>query len=201
MQVTIRPATLTDRPIIDQATRATFDEHRVRQPYAFPEGLWDAVSETRYGQAFRTANGKVCDESDTLFVATSDGDLVGHILLSWNLRSDVLLAKSGAIDDIWVHPDWRRRGVARQLIEFVKGKADSENWDNLTATAWTGSPSTDLFEAAGFAPQSTTWRYGPDRPAPPLAAGLSAGNVKANLWKWRLGVVVALILIAVLVQI
>lgn len=200
MTVSIRPATPADRPIVEAASRSTFDEHRALQPFAYPEDVWDKNIKSHFKRAFRSPTGGQLGESGNLFVADAGGVMVGYTLLSWHLQDDVSLSKLGSIDDIWVYPDWRKMGVASNLIEFIKSRTDDADWDNWTATVWNGSPSTTLFEEAGFVPQSTTWRYGPNRPAALIGSWHTNRSTMFITWKWPLVIILVMVLLAILVQ-
>ncbi|MEX3016209.1 GNAT family N-acetyltransferase [Gymnodinialimonas hymeniacidonis] len=191
MKVTIRPALSDDRPAIEAASRETWDAHRARQPFAFAENGWDFGMARWHEIAFRGPTAEPLGESGNLFLADAGGQMVGFVLLSWHLRADVEDMPDGAILDIWVHPDWRHKGVGQNLVGFAKDMATEADWDSLTADVWTGAPSSGLFEAAGFAPQSTTWRFGPDRPA---RARVKREEAKAESedrwWKWAVLLVI-----------
>lgn len=200
MKLSIRPAVTADRATIEAASRRTWDEHRTRQPAAFPENGWDMLLKRDHEFAFWSGTGQPVGESGNLFVADSDGTVVGFVLLSWHLRADAPDASNGTIIDIWVHPEWRHKGVARNLVDFAKEMADGADWDNLKAQVWEGAPSAGLFEAAGFTPQHTTWRYGPDRPArliKPRAKKKKSGD---DGWKWSFILLVVGILIVLVIQ-
>jgi GNAT superfamily N-acetyltransferase len=199
MKVSIRPAKTADRVTIESASRETWAAHHARQPYAFPANGWDMTLKRDHEFAFWSGKGQPIGESGNLFVAESGAEIVGFVLLSWHLRIDAPDAPNGTIIDIWTHPDWRSKGVAGNLVSLAKDMADEADWDNLKAQVWDGAPSQQLFEAAGFAPQHVTWRYGPDRAAQPMKPRSAKPRVKEDrLWKWAvLGtilVVVALIL-------
>ena len=193
MKVTIRPAVTEDRATIEAASRATWDAHRARQPFAFAENGWDFSMARSHEIAFRGPKAEVLGESGNLFVAEAGGAVVGFVLLSWHLRADVEDMPDGAIYDIWVHPDWRHKGVGQNLVSFAKEMAADADWDNLTADVWAGAPSSGLFEAAGFEAEKTTWRFGPDRPARDRVPREKAEDTpRDQWWKWAvLAVIVA----------
>lgn len=199
MKVTIRPAVTEDRATIEAASRATWDAHRARQPHAFAENGWDFGMARPHEIAFRGPNAEPLGESGNLFVADANGTVVGFILLSWHLRADVEDRPDGTIYDIWVHPDWRHKGVGQNLVNFAKEMAAEADWDNLTADVWTGAPSSTLFEAAGFAQEKITWRFGPDRPARPRVHREKAKATTGDQWwKWAVLAVVIGCFLAIL---
>lgn len=149
--------------------------------------------------AFWSGEGKPIGESGNLFVAEAGAEVVGFILLSWHLRDDAPNAPDGTVIDIWVHPDWRNKGVGQNLVDFAKEMADRADWDNLTAQVWEGAPSTNLFQTAGFTPQHVTWRYGPDRPAALIKPRKPKDKTSDALWKWPV-LIVIITLIAIIVS-
>lgn len=187
-----------DRPTIEAASRATWDEHRVRQPYAFPENGWDMLLRRDHEFPFLSGTRQPVDESGNLFVADADGTVAGFILLSWLLCADAPFAPNGTVIDIRTHPDWRNKGVGRNLVDFAKDMADRANWDNLTAQVWDDAASEGLFEAASFTPQNVTWRYRPDRPAQLIKPRVKKAENGDGPWKWTAAIVIiALILVIV----
>ncbi len=59
------------------------------------------------------------DESvGTLLVAEDDGSLVGVLGASWQ-RAIHVPGRYATIQDLWVHPEWRSRGVGAELVEAL----------------------------------------------------------------------------------
>ncbi len=198
MKVTIRPATTEDRPTIEAASRQTWDEHRDRQPYAFAENGWDYGLKRAHEMAFRDPKAMPVGESGNLYVADAGGQVVGFVLLSWHARPDVSEGSDGSIFDIWVHPDWRGKGVGRNLVDIAREVSEQKDWDSLTADVWTGAPSAELFEIAGFTPMQVRWRIGPDRAARPIEPREKpTRNEGDSWWKWAVLIVLMGLLVAV----
>lgn len=200
MQISIRPAVTADRASIEAASRATWDDHRGRQPYAFPENGWDMLLKRDHEFAFWSGTGQPVGESGNLFVADADGVVVGFVLLSWHLRDDAPDAPNGTVIDIWVQSDWRKKGVGRNLVDFAKIMANAADWDNLTAQVWNGAPSVGLFESADFTPHHVTWRYGPGRPAKLIQPKAKKPATKDNTWKWPVVVVIIALIVVIASQ-
>ncbi len=192
MKATIRPAVEADRATILEASEATWEEHRQRQPDAFAENGWEMLVARGHIVAFIDKKGQRVAASENLFVADADGQVVGFILLSWHLRADAGAYHKGSINDIWVHPDWRGKGIAREMVDFAKERAEARGWDDLTAQVWHGAPSSGLFAEAGFAPWSTIWRYGPDQPARLLKARAKGTTPQEDSW-WKWAVLATII--------
>jgi GNAT superfamily N-acetyltransferase len=117
-----------------------------------------------------------------LLVARLDGRIVGTVQLdpAWAPnqphRAEVL--------KLLVHPDARRRGIARALMVALEDLARTQGWTLLTLDTWTGQAGERLYRSLGytavgaiprFARGSTTPELEPatimykelDRPAPP----------------------------------
>ncbi len=160
----IRPAPASLLPQIQTALRATWEAHRARQPHAFAKGDLEAHVIPNMALSFQDADGQPLAESPRLFAAFLGDTYAGHIALSPLQMADGQQPGFINIDDIHVQPDLRRRGIGRALVAHVKAMADTEDWDNLTATVWHGNAdSAALFAAMGFDQTSATLRYGPDR--------------------------------------
>jgi predicted N-acetyltransferase YhbS len=83
--------------------------------------------------------------SDTIFVASDAGHLIGSIFCSAN--EDALY-----IGRLAVRPDWRRRGVAGALIEAAKSEARQRGAARMTLGARIALPgNVALFRRHGFA--------------------------------------------------
>lgn len=200
MKVSIRPAVTADRPKIEAASRQTWEDHRARQPHAFAENGWDMLLKRDHEFAFFSGEGKPIGESGNLFVADARGIIVGYVLLSWHLRDDAPNAPNGSVIDIWVDPEWRKKGVGQNLVSYAKDMADEAGWDNLYAQVWTGAPSSHLFGAAGFSPAHVTWRYGPDRPATLIKSPAKEDGMTNAAWKWPVAIVLIGLLITIVTQ-
>lgn len=164
IRITNAPADLKDD--IARYCRETFEEHRERQPHAFPKNSFEAILGGGLEKAFRDPSGQPLRESPVIFTAFIGDKFAGYIHLSDWVRPGRTDMPFISITDIYVIPEFRESGVARALIEHVKSLADERDWDNLTANVWSGNTRSDeLFRAAGFRQDSVSYRYGPDRPA------------------------------------
>ena len=59
-------------------------------------------------------------------VATSDGDVAGSLLVTYEW-SDWRCGRYWWVQSVYVRPEYRRRGVFRQLYRFVKARAQSQS--------------------------------------------------------------------------
>jgi branched-chain amino acid aminotransferase len=57
-------------------------------------------------------------EVGTMLVADSPGGIVGVLGASWG-RAIHVPGRYAVIQDLWVHPDWRSRGVGAELLEAI----------------------------------------------------------------------------------
>ena len=143
----------------------TFQAHRLRQPFAFPQNAFDLLLGPLIDRAFTDAQGKAAAISDCLFAAYRGATFCGYVLLS-NPNAFDPPPPALMIYDIHVLHAFRGTGVGRALLAHVKSLADQQGCDNLQATVWQGNDAAlNLFRAAGFTPQSQTLRYGLDRQA------------------------------------
>jgi GNAT superfamily N-acetyltransferase len=61
----------------------------------------------------------------TLLVAEGEGALVGILGASWQ-RAIHVPGRYATIQDLWVHPDWRSRGIGAELVEAMAAIARRE---------------------------------------------------------------------------
>ena len=85
-------------------------------------------------------------------IAESEGRPIGFAEAS--IRSYAEGAPAGPaayLEGIWVEPEWRRRGVARALLEAVEGWARARGLDHLGSDALLANQASHRWhEAAGF---------------------------------------------------
>ncbi|MBN1311811.1 MAG: GNAT family N-acetyltransferase [Anaerolineae bacterium] len=77
-------------------------------------------------------------------IETESGDLVGIVLATHDGRK-------GWLNRLAVHPDWRRRGVAKMLIAAAEDALHQQGIDVIAALIEPGNaPSLELFLASGY---------------------------------------------------
>ncbi len=202
-QLVIRPAPASLLPQIQTAIRATWEEHRARQPHAFAKGELEAYVLPGVAQAFQDQHGRPVAHSDRIFAAYLSDTFAGYVMLSRLTLPDGAPVPFVNIEDIHVQPQFRGQGVGRALLDHVKDMSEMQDWDNVTATVWQGNDtSAALFDKAGFAPISTTLRFGPDRQVrdqlPPAA---TPRPEKQRLGDLILAVLVMLLIIGMLASV
>ena len=58
------------------------------------------------------------------------------------------------IDDIYVVPDYRRKGVAKALFNYVKSLAEKEKYEKIDLTVWSFNEEALIFyKSLGFTEQ------------------------------------------------
>ncbi|HVM95733.1 MAG TPA: GNAT family N-acetyltransferase [Candidatus Acidoferrales bacterium] len=146
-EVTIREATTADQAVLGKMGAALMRVHYDfdRQRFLAP----GPNTEAGYGH-FLASQAQSSDV--VVFVAESDGDIVGYVYagvepLSWKELRD----RAGFVHDVYVAPQARRQGIAVRLVEAAA------EW--LTATGvprvmlWTAEPNgaaQRLFARLGF---------------------------------------------------
>lgn len=114
----IRLATPEDAPILAEMRRRMFldvgkpDDEKIRKVVqAFVAWVADAIKSGRYlGWVACAPNGDI--------VANT-----GVLLIDWPPNRRDLNCVRGYIMNVWTHPDHRRRGLARRLMETVLAEA------------------------------------------------------------------------------
>jgi GNAT superfamily N-acetyltransferase len=92
-----------------------------------------------------------------LLVARIDGRIVGTVQLdpAWAPnqphRAEVL--------KLLVHPDARRRGIARSLMVALEELARTSGWSLLTLDTWTGQAGERLYRSLGYVVVGTIPRF------------------------------------------
>ncbi len=87
------------------------------------------------------------------FLAEAQGEVVACAILIWwtmlpNLRS--LHRKRGYVSSVYTEPAWRRRGIARQLMEQLTARAREMDMDRLIL--WASDMGRPLYLDLGFTP-------------------------------------------------
>ena len=134
----IRPATPADRAFLETGVGSTFDAHARLNPGYF-------TPRRRAGFLANVDSGLTGRKAYSYRVATVDGARVGYvsILGTGSLR---------IVQDIFVAPDRRGRGVARALLDDAAQRAGRDNARFLHATVWDGNDASHaLFASLGYA--------------------------------------------------
>ena len=89
-----------------------------------------------------------------LFVLATDGErIVGSLMGGWNgWRGD--MARLG------VHPDYRRRGIAKRLVEEVETRLRELGCTRITSLVFVNEPGApEFWSNAGYEPDPAIGRY------------------------------------------
>jgi GNAT superfamily N-acetyltransferase len=131
---------------------------------------WAAIS-AEWGS--RTMSGYVWEE---------EGRLVGNLsLIPYSLKGQ----RRYLIANVAVHPDFRRRGIARQLtsqaIAHARQRGIPEVWLHVREE---NDPAVTLYRSLGFAERArrTTWHSQSDYPRLEVPAGLELGKRRGEHW-------------------
>jgi branched-chain amino acid aminotransferase len=65
-----------------------------------------------------------------MLVAEAGGELVGVLGASW-CRAIHVPGRYAVVQDLWVHPDWRSRGVGADLVEALAALAREQGAERL----------------------------------------------------------------------
>ncbi len=86
-----------------------------------------------------------------LLVVESGGRIVGTGLLIFCLDALFSVQPTAVFDNLVIHPDWRRRGLARQLLEHVIRLCAEKDCSKLTITSTLDrTEAHKLFRSLGF---------------------------------------------------
>jgi GNAT superfamily N-acetyltransferase len=84
-----------------------------------------------------------------VFVAVSAGRMVGFTLL-YPLFSSLSLRRTWLLNDLYVLPEFRRRGVAAQLLAAARAWGVETGADYLTLETARDNPAQHLYETCGW---------------------------------------------------
>lgn len=85
------------------------------------------------------------------WVAEQGGSVVagaGLMLLEWRPPKDDPAPLRGRVVNVWTHPDWRRRGLARKLVTQALDAAEAQGIRVVSLSAT--EMSRPLYESLGF---------------------------------------------------
>ena len=153
MEITIRPATITDIPVIEKLIDASV--RGLSRDYYTTEQIETALTEI-----FGVDTQLISD--GTNFMAEAGSEVVG--CGGWSKRQTLFgsdLLKMGASDPLldpttdaarirafYVHPSWARRGVGKQILRVGEAAAGSAGFTRLELVATL--PGQPLYAAMGY---------------------------------------------------
>lgn len=92
--------------------------------------------------------GHYAEDGSTYLIAWEDDRPVGHAHIAWQ-RTHVGVPE---IQDVFVLPDQRRRGIATRLTRAAEDEARRRGWDriSLSVSAEHNEPARKLYEGIGY---------------------------------------------------
>jgi ribosomal protein S18 acetylase RimI-like enzyme len=159
VDVLVRRAESGDTGALAELNSFVQDLHRAHEPavYTDPDpaevAAWFATQLER-------------DDMRT-WVATVHDVVVGYVAVlteSWDGHLFCHARAWREVDQIGVHPDWRRRGIARALLRVVAEDAERDGVDRLLLSSWSfNTGAQEAWRRLGFQHQSTYFRVDPRR--------------------------------------
>ena len=143
MPVVLRDGRPEDLPVV----RAALGEHASTEA-GLPPPLDDELAEALFGLV--PAAHVVIAETDREPPRFAGLALWWPTFSSWSLRRGIWL------EDLWVHPDFRRAGVGRQLMDHLRARTDGRiEWD----VGIGNEPAERFYRALGAGPATGFHRY------------------------------------------
>lgn len=142
----IRSATAADIPAILPMVQKICDMHRAMDPQRYP--FVSDVTE-RYRGWLRTRSE---DADSVLLVAVVEESIAGFVVGEVLDEIPVFtLTRYGFLHDLWVEPQFRRRGIARKLLLGAMARLKARGVSQIRGdTAWTNSQSRTMLHLLGF---------------------------------------------------
>ncbi len=154
MAIEIRPATLVERPALERLIEASV--RRLSIGYYTPQQIESALV-----HIFGVDTQLIADR--TYFVAVAEGQIVG--CGGWSQRKTLFggdqmkdeMGEDGLLDPatdaariraFFVHPDWARRGIGRQIIAACEEAARRAGFTRMEMAATL--PGVPLYAACGY---------------------------------------------------
>jgi GNAT superfamily N-acetyltransferase len=149
----IRVALAGDEPLLAQLNETVHELHVEQHPEIFRTADLSEV-EAWFGRLLE-------DPAARAWIAFSDGTPVGYVLIFERHRPESPFCwerRWFELDQICVLPAYRRRGIARSLIDAAKTYA-ARGTAHMTVEAWAfNGAARATFEQLGFAPLSVRFR-------------------------------------------
>ncbi|HMC55169.1 MAG TPA: GNAT family N-acetyltransferase [Gemmatimonadaceae bacterium] len=147
MAITIRPATTADVPALGRLGTLLVRTHHDFDPMRFMAA--SPGTELGYGSYLRSILGKT---DVAVLVAEDGGTVIGYAYAGMEgVDYMALRGPAGAIYDVVVHPDHRRKGAGRRLLNAAMEFLRSRDAPRVVlSTATQNVAAQRLFESAGF---------------------------------------------------
>ena len=94
------------------------------------------------------------DKSKKIIIAEKNTGIIGLCAFCFNDNAYQTRKKQIFIDDIYVMPEYRRKGVAKALFNYVKSLAEKEKYEKIDLTVWSFNEEALIFyKSLGFMEQ------------------------------------------------
>ena len=100
------------------------------------------------GPEARSYWGNVIEPGVIVFVATQAGEIIGTVQLHLAMKPNA--AHRAEIAKLMVHPNYRKRGIARLLMRTAEQRAITEGRTLLVLDTRAGDPSNLLYQSMGY---------------------------------------------------
>ena len=152
--ITIRKGTPDDIPVIKECLIDSWVEHAKQEPELLDEDRMRASKVEDYYQ-------EIFDDPENhfLFVAEKSGEFVGFIRA--DIREILIFFKHPRIlflDDTYVKPEFRRKGIAKQLLLKAEEIAKELGIKRIQSRVYTyNKPVQDMLTSEGYRSPHATW--------------------------------------------
>ncbi|AJF26365.1 GNAT family N-acetyltransferase [Haloarcula hispanica] len=138
--MTVRPATPDDVTAINQVATAAWETD---YPLLTQETVEDGVGDWYSPEQIES---ELVESQTLLFVAEREGRVVGFAHATWHETDRV-----GYILRLYVHPDYRREGIGRTLLERTCEELFEHDIDRINAMVLSANePGAEFYKGFGF---------------------------------------------------
>ena len=142
----IREAESKDIPSLAPLFEALNQIHINNRPDIFAAGE-NPYDEKRIKKLLKEKNKKI-------FIAEQNGELIGLCSFTLNQNAYQTQKRQIFLDAMFVSPPYRRRGVAKALLESLKSFAQAEQVEKIDLAVWSfNREAQQFYEAFGFTEQ------------------------------------------------
>lgn len=141
----VRFATTKDKAAVNELRKIVNDLHVEGRPDLFKAGFGPEIRDHVDSYLNRENGFAAVDEID--------GRVAGMIMVDYiDLPENPYRPEKRFVHiaEICVHPDFRRRGVGRRLMDFVKADAREKGFPRIELDVWAFNDALAFYEAEGF---------------------------------------------------
>lgn len=149
--MTIRPATPEDVPRVLPMVEKICAFHEALVPLKY--GFLSNIAQMYGGWLVQRAN----DAKSVFLVAEADHGLAGFLIATTEREIPIYrITRFGFIHDVWVEPEYRNEGIARQLVTLALERFAALGVEQIRLdTAAANEPARKLFASCGFRASTT----------------------------------------------